>query len=108
MEDNRVEYLKTLMEDMPGDPFIPHALGIEYTRLGDDTQAVEYFEKVIDHHPDYVGTYYHLGKAYERLGVGNKALSVYDEGMKQANAVGDLRTASELQEAAMLIRDSND
>lgn len=108
MSANRLKYLKTLLIDMPDDPFIPHALGIEYTRVGNHAKAIKYFRKVIENHPDHIGTYYHLGKAFERIGERRQAWTIYSNGLQKAKNAGDLRTASELQEAIVLIRDLNE
>ena len=54
---------------------------------------------MINDHPEYVGTYYHLGKLHERLEEGDKALEVYILGMRMARKKGDNHAFSELQGA---------
>lgn len=97
----RVEKLKKFLQENPDDCFIRHALGLEYIKLGDDAEAREYFEGIIRLNPDYVGTYYHLAKLYERTNDPEKAKSTYEKGMEVArmkdehHAYGELKSAFE-------------
>jgi tetratricopeptide (TPR) repeat protein len=47
-------------------------------------KALFYFEDLIANHPDYVGTYYHLGKLYEIIGRKPEAIDIYRRGMEVA------------------------
>ena len=56
-----------------------------------------YFEDLILNHPDYIGTYYHLGKLYEIINRQSEASLVYKKGMDIARKNGDMHAFSELQ-----------
>ncbi len=96
---NKIEKLKEYLLDTPQDSFLKHALALEYVKLGDDQTALQYFEEVLAANPGYVGSYYHLAKLQERIGQAEKALEIYEVGMKQAKAAGDNHAYNELQMA---------
>jgi Tfp pilus assembly protein PilF len=96
---DRIEKLKAFLKDSPNDCFLNHALALEYVKVGDETKALQHFEKNLSYDPAYVATYYHLAKLLERTGAREKAISIYEEGMKQAKAAKDNHSYSELQSA---------
>ena len=96
---NKIEKLKEFLQASPGDSFLLHALALEYIKAGDDEQACELFESILDREPGYVGTYYHLAKLLERLGETDKAVQVYKKGMEEAKKAGDNLAYNELQSA---------
>lgn len=83
----------------PGDSFLLHALGLEYSKLGDDETARDYFQGVLSANPNYVGTYYHLAKLLERNGDEQGAIQVYEKGMEVAKSAGDQHALGELRGA---------
>ena len=50
-------------------------------------------------HPDYVGTYYHLGKLLEKHNDTARAIVIYQKGMEAARTKRDMHAFSELQGA---------
>lgn len=74
-----------------------YALATEYLSQNDVQTALFYFEELLNKHPDYVGTYYHAGKLYERLDRKSEAIFVYQKGMEIASKAGDRHAYSELQ-----------
>jgi tetratricopeptide (TPR) repeat protein len=58
---------------------------------------LEYYEDLINNHPGYVGTYYHLGKLYEALNRKDDAIKTYENGMKVTKEKRDNHAFSELQ-----------
>lgn len=93
----RIQQLLTFLNDTPDDPFLHYALASEYVKTGQTDHALRYFEGLRTNHPDYVGTFYHLGKLYEALGMKDKAVTVYEEGMAAARKKRDMHALSELQ-----------
>lgn len=96
---NRIEKLKEMLAADPGDSFLLHALGLEYSKLGDDETARDYFQGVLSANPNYVGTYYHLAKLLERNGDEQGAIQVYEKGMEVAKSAGDQHALGELRGA---------
>jgi len=95
----RISRLRTFLEQSPDDCFLNHALALEHIKLGQDDEAQRLFERNLSHDPQYVATYYHLGKLLERRGAAAEAAAVYEKGMQQAKAAGDQHAYRELQAA---------
>lgn len=96
---DRIAKLNEYLKLTPEDSFLQHALALEYVKTGDDETAKTYFEALLASNPGYVGSYYHLGKLWERAGNNEKAIETYETGMKQAKAAGDNHAYNELQAA---------
>jgi tetratricopeptide (TPR) repeat protein len=97
MQANRLEKLLEFIKNEPQDPFLKYALATEYLRLNETDKALSYYEDLISHHPDYTGTYYHLGKLYEALGRRDDAIKTYETGMKITREKRDNHAFSELR-----------
>jgi len=99
MQNTRLAKLLEFLESDPNDSFILYALATEYNSLNDTEKAFDYYLKLINEHPDYVGTYYHLGKLYEKEGQKEEAITIYQKGIAAARAKRDMHALSELQGA---------
>lgn len=97
MQSSRLEKLLEFLQNEPDDEFLQYALATEYLRLNDTEKALQYYENLVKNHPDYVGTYYHLGKLYEALNRKDDAISTYEKGMETAKRKRDNHAFSELQ-----------
>lgn len=95
----RIEKLKAFLKETPEDPFLQHALALEYIKLGDDGTAKSLFENLLQQQPGYVGSYYHLGKLLERINDTDAAIACYEKGMAAAKAAGDQHAFGELRGA---------
>ncbi|RZJ64624.1 MAG: tetratricopeptide repeat protein, partial [Flavobacterium sp.] len=71
----------------------------EYNVQNDGKTALKYYLQLTEKHPDYVGTYYHLGKLYEKMGNKEEAINIYQSGMTAARKKRDMHALSELQGA---------
>jgi tetratricopeptide (TPR) repeat protein len=96
---NRIEKLLELLKQMPNDNFLRHALALEYIKLGKDDDAKVLFESILKDSPDYIGSYYHLGKLLERVSEKEQAIECYEKGMQQAKIANDQHAYNELQAA---------
>jgi tetratricopeptide (TPR) repeat protein len=66
------------------------------------------FESLVQTHPDYVGTYYHLGKLYEKLNNPELAINTYRSGMEIARKSRNFHALGELQGALSFLTDDDD
>ena len=96
---NRLDQLLEFLREDPTDPFTRFALAAEYEKRGALDRALHCFEELRGDVPSYVGTYYHLGKLYERLGRLADAVETYEAGIEQANRAHDFHSRSELRSA---------
>ena len=99
MQNTRLAKLLEFLENDPNDSFILYALATEYNSLNDTEKAFSYYHKLVNEHPDFVGTYYHLGKLYEKESQKDKAIEIYQKGMLAARVKRDMHALSELQGA---------
>jgi len=101
MPPDRLEQLKSFYEDDPEDPFTRYALAQEHLKEDNLSRARILFEELVETDPDYVGTYYHLGKLYERLDRTDDALDTYERGIEVAQEHGTQKDLSELKDAKL-------
>jgi tetratricopeptide (TPR) repeat protein len=94
----RIEKLHNMLEQSPNDCFLWHALALEWLKIGDLAKARTHFEQVLSLDANYVGTYYHLGKTFEKLQLLPNAVSVYEEGIRRATTLNDRHARNELQQ----------
>lgn len=99
MNDTRVKKLKEFLDADPADSFSRFALALEHLKTGDTNTAQHHFEHILDHDPEYIGVYYHLGKLYQETGHDQKALKTFTNGVTAARKSSDLHAASELEQA---------
>ncbi len=99
MQNPRLVKLFEFLESTPNDSFLLYAIATEYNVQNDSQNALKYYLQLTEGHPDYVGTYYHLGKLYEKLESKEKAVEVYQKGMLVAKQKRDMHALSELQGA---------
>jgi len=108
MSSNRLQQLFSFYEDNPKDSFICFAIAKEYEKLENIEKALEFYLGIQNNDPEYVGTYYHLGKLYEQQQDLAKAFQTYKEGMVIANRIGDQHALSELAGAKLALGDDDD
>jgi Tfp pilus assembly protein PilF len=95
----RIDKLKEFLVANPHDSFVQHALALEYIKMGDEKNAQRLFEEILTRDPDYIGSYYHLGKLLERVGDAPSAVTWYEKGMAASKKAGDNHAYNELQAA---------
>jgi len=105
MTQDRLHRLLRFLENSPEDSFLTFAVAKEYESAGDDERALEYYRRLMGQDPAYVGTYYHLGKLYERREQFDAALQTYQQGMATARQAGDQHALSELAGARLALEE---
>ncbi len=95
----KIEKLRSFLSNSPEDPFLNHALALEYIKLGNDSEARRLFLKILTRDPSYIGSYYHLARLLERAGESENAKTWYEKGMITAKQSGDIHAFNELQAA---------
>jgi tetratricopeptide (TPR) repeat protein len=105
---SRIQQLEAFVNEDPDDPFNLYALALEYAK-SDVRKAVDIFNQLRRKHPDYIPTYYHLGKLYIDISENEKALEVFDFGIKITAEKKDHKALRELQSARLeLLSDLED
>ena len=88
-----------MLAQQPPDSFLNHALALEEIKLGTEATARPLFELILQREPQYIGSYYHLGKLLERQGEETAAIEVFERGMEVAQKLGDQHALNELRGA---------
>jgi tetratricopeptide (TPR) repeat protein len=104
----RLERLMKYLEDAPNDPFLLFAIAKEYEGMNDIANTLLYYEKLTTEHEDYVGTYYHFGKFWEKQENIENALIAYKKGMVIAQKQNDKHAFGELATAKMSIDEEDE
>lgn len=108
MSTNRLQQLLSFLEKTPKDSFLLFAIAKEFEGSGRLDEALNYYLKLLRLDSDYVGTYYHLGKLYERMEDYEKAFSTYKDGIEIAKKIGDRHAHGELAEAKLILGEDED
>jgi len=108
MSNARLQQLLSFYESNPGDPFLVFALAKEYENLGQASKSLELYQQLIAESPEYIGTYFHLGKILEALEQPEAAFQTYKNGMAMAKKIGDQHAFSELATAKLELGDDED
>lgn len=105
MTSNRLQQLLGFLEASPKDSFILFAIAKEYEKYNEDKQALNFYLKLRESDPNYVGLYYHLGKLYEKKQAYETALEAYETGISVAREQGDQHALGELAQAKMILEE---
>lgn len=103
MAESRLDILRNLVAQNPGDNFARYGLAMAYAGAGDYLQAVEQYRKLLEINPKYVAAYYHGGQALETLGQLEEAREIYRRGIAVCTEIGDQHTRSELEAVLELL-----
>jgi tetratricopeptide (TPR) repeat protein len=105
---SRKAQIEAMLIDSPTDAFLRFALAKEYEKEGADAGAREIYEALLADQPEYIGTYYHLGKTLERLQEPAAAWQVYSVGIKITKRLGENHAMRELAGARLELGDEED
>ena len=108
MSNPRLDQLLAFHKESPTDSFILFALAKEYEKQSELDIALQYYQQLTKDAPDYIGTYYHLGKLYERMEQAAFAFQTYKKGMAVAQKIGDQHALGELAGAKLALGDDED
>jgi tetratricopeptide (TPR) repeat protein len=103
MASTRLEALKSMVAQNPGDSFLRYGLAMEYRNGGDLAAAMGEFRALREAHPDYAAAYFHGGQTLERMGLAGEAREWYLQGIDVTSRKGDQHARSELQTALDLL-----
>ncbi len=105
---NRIKILQQFLEEDPHDSFSKYALALEYGKNGDNQKAVLLMISLLESEPEYLPTYYQLGKLFEQTQKSAEALIIYQKGIELAKKKGNMHTANELRGAIDAMENNSD
>jgi tetratricopeptide (TPR) repeat protein len=97
MANDRLETLRSLAAQNPGDSRTRYMLAMELAHQGHLDAAVGEYRSIIEADGDYVAAYYHGGQALEKLGRSDEARAMYRRGIEACDRVGNGKTRAELE-----------
>jgi tetratricopeptide (TPR) repeat protein len=103
MIQDRLKMIETMLETNPRDSFLHYAAALEHQKNGELNQSVKILKSIIKNDPDYLASYYQLGKLLEDRNKVDEAIEVYKAGKDIARKQNDSKTLGELSEALMLL-----
>ena len=97
--EQRIDLLKSYIDEDPSDVFSRYALGLEYIKSGDSEKAFAVMHEINIHFPEYLPNYYHFGKLLESMGDISLAQTTYENGIQLAKKQADSHSMNELRSA---------
>lgn len=95
----RLDLLLGILNETPTDSFVIFAIAKEYDNIGNQNEAIQYYEKLYQLDPNYVGLYFHWGKIHEEINNSDKAIEIYSMGIEVASLQKDGHAEIELRAA---------
>ena len=81
----RLDLLLGILKETPTDSFVIFAIAKEYENIGNQNEAIQYYQKLYQLDPNYVGLYFHWGKLHEEINDSGKAIEIYSMGIEVAS-----------------------
>ena len=103
MSTNRMELITEMLVKNPDDTFLNYAAALEHKKNNDPKKAIRIFKKIVNQDPNYLATYYQLGKLLEEVDKTDEAIQVYKAGRELAKKTKDIKATGELSEALMIL-----
>jgi thioredoxin-like negative regulator of GroEL len=98
MSMERLEQLRAMLREEPGDTFLRYAIALELKRAGDMEAAIKDLEALLHDEPKHIASYYQLALMLADLGRSHDAIHTCEVGMLQCIVTGDRKARAELQE----------
>lgn len=96
MNPSRLEQLRAMLAEEPGDAFIRYAIALEMKHAGDMQEAVNDLCALITEDPTYIACYYQLALILADLGRLQEAADTCEAGALQCLVTGDHKARAEL------------
>lgn len=107
MQQDRLNHILEMLKTNPEDSFLNYAIALEFKKNHKIDNAITILENLINKNPDYLASYYQLGKLFEETNEIDKAIQIYKTGIVVAKTKGELKTLGELSEALMILIDES-
>ena len=103
MATHRLQTLKQMLAQDPGNSFARYGLAIELAKSGDLENAIAEFQALLAHDENYAAAYFHAGQALEKSGDLEQARAMYEKGIEVTTRKGDLHTRAEIEAALNML-----
>ncbi|MGH9378787.1 MAG: tetratricopeptide repeat protein [Terriglobia bacterium] len=99
MEPSRIEILQQTLQSSPENSFARYALALEFSRAGQPEQALEQFQHLLAHQPEYAAAYLQAGMLLTNLGQVEEAREIFKKGVEVNRRQGNMHAQSEIEAA---------
>jgi hypothetical protein len=96
---NKIEYLKTMIENESTDPFLYYCLALEYIKIN-HKDTLQTLDILLQKFPQYLPTYFHAAQYYQTIDA-PKAIEIYNNGILLAQKENNFKTLAELKNALL-------
>ncbi len=93
----RVEMLKEILAQNPGDSFARYGLAMEYDKAGDTESALAEFRRLLEANPDYTAAYQMAAQTLMRASRLPEARQMLEAGLACARRTRNQHAQSEMQ-----------
>jgi tetratricopeptide (TPR) repeat protein len=105
MNTTRIDQLRGMLAEEPGDLFLRYAIALELKRAGNMEQAITDLETILNEDPKHIASYYQLALLQADLGHTPDAIATCEAGSMQCLVTGDRKARAELQELMNTLKD---
>lgn len=107
MNEDRMKMILEMLQNNPDDSFLKYAAALEYKKHYKIESAIVLLTQLAESDPDYLATYYQLGKLLQEQSRFKEAAHYFSKGLDIARSKNENKTVIELSEA-LLMMDSFD
>lgn len=105
--ETRLEMIEEMLKTSENDPFLNYAAALEYKKVNQINKSITLLERLVNSNPEYLASYYQLGKLYEHTHQLSQAIETYKQGKEVARTQNELKTLSEISEALFMLDDED-
>jgi predicted Zn-dependent protease len=95
---DRLSELRNLLEKDPHDAFCMYGIAMEYSKSGNHTEAIAWFDRTMEVDPAYSYAWYHKARVQEESGNTAGAMQTLEDGIIQADEIGDTHAVEEMKD----------
>lgn len=108
MSSTRLEQLRAMLAEDPGDHFLRYAIALEMRRAGNMEQAIADLQQLLVEDPKYIACYYQLAMLLAETGRTDDAVHVCEAGAMQCIVTRDTKARGELMQLRMALVGDDD
>lgn len=105
MNTGRLDQLRTMLAEEPGDLFLRYAIALELKRAGDMEQAIAELHSILVEEPEHIASYYQLALLLADTGRTQAAIETCEAGSMRCLVTGDRKARAELLELMTALKD---
>lgn len=92
-----IENLEAMLANNKDNALLRYSLGTEYSKQKKYDEALKHLAKAVEMDPDYSAAWKLYGRVLTNNNQKEKAISVYETGIKVAEKKGDIQAAKEMK-----------